>query len=267
MSLAPPLKDSPVVITGASSGIGKELAKQFAARGYSLILVARRVDKLEFLATNLRQEYQVEVTLRPCDLADRDERTKFRKELEKLNISILCNNAGFATFGRLQELDADREREETEVNVVAVQDLTLAVLPNMIRRRSGAILIVGSTSGHQPTPANATYAATKAFANSFAESLHSELNGTGVTCTLLAPGPTITGFNEVAGISKIDGIGGSLVWVTADRVAKEAIQGMECNRRIVIPGLIAQAQTLGGRYTPRIILLPILKQVFSRLKA
>lgn len=267
MSLPRPLKDSPVVITGASSGIGEELAKQFAARDYSLILVARRVDKLELLAKTLREKCQVEVNLRPCDLADREQRTEFRKELEKMDISILCNNAGFATFGRLHELDADREREETEVNVLAVQDLTLAVLPHMIQRRSGAILIVGSTSGHQPTPANATYAATKAFANSFAESLHSELNGTGVTCTLLAPGPTITGFNEVAGISNIDGIGGSLVWVTAERVAKEAIQGMACNRRIVIPGLIAQAQTLGGRYTPRIILLPILKQVFSRLKA
>ncbi|KXZ69033.1 SDR family NAD(P)-dependent oxidoreductase [Acinetobacter venetianus] len=267
MSLPHPLKESPVVITGASSGIGEELAKQFAARGYSLVLVARRVDKLEILATNLRQKYQVEVNLRPCDLADREARTQFRRELEKMDVAILCNNAGFATFGHLQALDANREREQTELNAVAVQDLTLAVLPKMIQRKAGAILIVGSTSGHQPTPANATYAATKAFANSFAESLHSELRGTGVTCTLLAPGPTITGFNEVAGISKIDGVGGSWVWVTAERVAKEAIQGMECNRRIVIPGLIAQAQTLGGRYTPRVILLPILKQVFSRLKA
>lgn len=267
MSLPHPLKESPVVITGASSGIGEELAKQFAARGYSLVLVARRVDKLEILATNLRQKYQVEVNLRPCDLADREARTQFRRELEKMDVAILCNNAGFATFGHLQALDAKREREQTELNAVAVQDLTLAVLPKMIQRKAGAILIVGSTSGHQPTPANATYAATKAFANSFAESLHSELRGTGVTCTLLAPGPTITGFNEVAGISKIDGVGGSWVWVTAERVAKEAILGMECNRRIVIPGLIAQAQTLGGRYTPRVILLPILKQVFSRLKA
>ncbi|MCH7315595.1 SDR family oxidoreductase [Acinetobacter sp. ANC 3882] len=267
MSLPLPIKDSPVVITGASSGIGEALAKQFAARGYSLILVARRVDKLEALASHLREKYQVEVTLRPCDLADRQDRTAFRKELEQINVAVLCNNAGFATFGRLHELDADREREQTEVNTVAVQDLTLAVLPKMIQRRTGAILIVGSTSGHQPTPANATYAASKAFANSFAESLHSELSGTGVSCTLLAPGPTKTGFNEVAGISKIDGIGGNLVWVSAERVAKEAIQGMQCNRRIVIPGWLAQAQTLGGRYTPRIILLPILKQVFSRLKA
>ncbi len=255
-----------VVITGASSGIGEELAKQFAQLGYSLVLVARRVDKLELLAQTLKKTYSVQVDLYPCDLANRDERSKFNDFLSSIKVSILCNNAGFATFGEIHTLDMAREREEVEVNAVAVHDLTLAVLPQMIERHAGAILIVGSTSGHQPTPANATYAATKAFANSFAESLHSELKGTGVSCTLLAPGPTRTGFTEVAGISKIDGIGGQLIWVSAERVAKEAIDGLRCNRRIVIPGLIAQVQTFGGRYTPRIILLPILKQVFSRLK-
>lgn len=254
------------VITGASSGIGEQLAIQLAARGYSLMLVARRVDKLQALATQLQQQYRVQVLLKPCDLADHTARQQLINDIQQQDISILCNNAGFATFGRLHELDAAREREEVALNAIAVHDLTLALLPGMVARKSGAILIVGSTSGHQPTPANATYAATKAFANSFAESLHSELQGTGVTCTLLAPGPTKTGFTEVAGITKIDGAGGSLVWVTAERVAKEAIDGMACNHRIVIPGLLAQAQTLGGRYTPRFILLPILKQVFSRLK-
>lgn len=266
MPLPKPRFNSPALITGASSGIGEQLAIQLAARGYPLILVARRVDKLQALATQLQQQYQVTVTLRPCDLADYTARHQLIAELQQQDISILCNNAGFATFGRLYELDAAREREEVELNVVAVHDLTLTVLSGMVRRKSGAILIVGSTSGHQPTPANATYAATKAFANSFAESLHSELHGTGVTCTLLAPGPTKTGFTEAAGITKIDGAGGSLVWITAERVAREAIEGMAANRRIVIPGFIAQAQTLGGRYTPRVILLPILKQVFSRLK-
>lgn len=266
MPLPSPRSTSPAVITGASSGIGEQLAIQLAARGYPLILVARRADKLQALAIRLQQQYQVTVILRPCDLASHSARHQLIEELQQQHISILCNNAGFATFGRLHELDATREREEVELNVVAVHELTLAVLPGMVSRKSGAILIVGSTSGHQPTPANATYAATKAFANSFAESLHSELQGTGVTCTLLAPGPTRTGFTEVAGITKIDGAGGSLVWVTAERVAREAIEGMAANRRIVIPGFIAQAQTLGGRYTPRVILLPILKQVFSRLK-
>lgn len=265
MSLPNPHPNARVVITGASSGIGEALARQLAARGHSLILVARRVTKLETLATELRANHNVTVELRPCDLGDREARAQFCEELTRQEISILCNNAGFATFGLLQNLDPEREREEVEVNAVAVHDLTLAVLPGMIRRRCGAILIVGSTSGHQPTPTNATYAATKAFANSFAESLHTELQGTGVTCTLLAPGPTRTGFTEVAGITKIDGAGGSFVWISAERVARDALRGMERNRRIVIPGFIAQAQTLGGRYTPRVVLLPILKQVFSRL--
>ncbi len=265
MSLPHPTRQSRAVITGASSGIGEELARQLAASGHSLILVARRVDKLEALATELRQKHQVTVDLKPCDLADRDARRLLNQELAQQEISILCNNAGFATFGCLQDLDPDREREQLELNAVAVQDLTIALLPQMIQRKSGAILIVGSTSGHQPTPANATYAASKAFANSFAEALHSELRGTGVTCTLLAPGPTRTGFTEVAGITKIDGMGGNAAWISAERVAREAINGMNRNRRIVIPGLLAQAQTIGGRYTPRAVLLPILKQVFSRL--
>jgi short-subunit dehydrogenase len=265
VSLPQPHPQARAVITGASSGIGEELARQLAARGHSLILVARRVGKLEVLAKELRAAYKVKVELRPCDLVDRAARTQLREELAAQDISILCNNAGFATFGKLAGLDAEREREELELNAVAVQDLTLAVLPGMIRRKAGAILVVGSTSGHQPSPANATYAASKAFANSFAESLHSELRGTGVSCTLLAPGPTRTGFTEVAGIAKIDSIGGKFLWVSAERVARAGIEGMDRGKRIVIPGFVAQAQTLGGRYTPRAVLLPVLKQLFTRI--
>lgn len=265
MSLPQPQSQARAVVTGASSGIGEELARQLAARGHSLILVARRVGKLEALAKELRAAHKVKVELRPCDLADRAARAQLREELAAQDISILCNNAGFATFGKLATLDAGREREELELNAVAVQDLTLAVLPGMIRRKAGAILVVGSTSGHQPTPSNATYAASKAFANSFAEALHSELRSSGVSCTLLAPGPTRTGFTEVAGISKIDSIGGNALWVSADCVARAGIEGMNRGKRIVIPGFVAQAQTVGGRYTPRAILLPILKQVFSRI--
>ena len=128
------------------------VSKNFAVQGYSLVLVARRIEKLEALAEKLKVEYQISVDLYPCDLGDRQARAKFRHYLESIEVSILCNNADFATFGRLQELDADREREEVEVNSVAIHDLTLAVLPQMLKRKSGAILIVGSTSGHQPTP-------------------------------------------------------------------------------------------------------------------
>jgi len=265
MSLPDPHPAARAVVTGASSGIGEQLARELAARGHSLILVARRVARLEALAQELRSRHQVRIELRPCDLADREARAQFRAELAAQEISILCNNAGFATFGKLKDLDPEREREQLELNAVAVQDLTLAVLPGMIRRKAGAILVVGSTSGHQPTPANASYAASKAFANSFAEALHCELRGSGVSCTLLAPGPTRTAFTAVAGIGRIDGIGGGAVWVSAASVARAGIEGMARGRRIVIPGIVAQAQTVGGRYMPRALLLPILKQVFSRL--
>lgn len=258
MSLPTPAPLARAVVTGASSGIGTALARQLAARGHALVLVARRRDRLKELADELSTAYGVQVEVRPCDLADRTARSELAAELANRQISILCNNAGFATFGDLRDADPAREREQLEVNAVAVQELTLAVLPGMHDRGRGAILIVGSTAGHQPFPGNATYAASKAFANTFAESLHTELAGTGVTCTLLAPGPVRTEFSAVAGIERIEGFGGRLTWVTADQVAKQAIDALDHGRRTVVPGLFAKLETLGGRYTPRTVLLPML---------
>lgn len=265
MSLPEPQSNARAVVTGASSGIGRQLARQLAARGHSLILVARRVDKLETLADELRKPHDIEVDLRPCDLADREARAQFRDELAATEISILCNNAGFATFGQLTESDPERECEELEVNSVAVQDLTLAVLPGMVERGSGAILIVGSTAGHQPLPRNATYSASKAFANTFSESLHSELQGSGVSCTLLAPGPVRTGFAEAANISEVDGLGGRFVWQDANTVAQLAVEGMARGKRLVVPGAMAHLATVGGRHTPRSVLLPMVKHVIGRI--
>ena len=254
-----------VVITGASSGIGEALAREFARRGDDLILVARRRDRLEAIAHELMAAFRVKVDMRECDLANRDARSALAHELGQLRISALCNNAGFAPFGAIDRLDPAREAEEVELNVVAVHELTLAVLPGMIARRKGSILIVGSTAGHQPMPGSATYAATKAFANTFAESLHSELEGTGVTCTLLAPGPVRTGFAAVAGIGRMDHVGGNFVWLSADRVAREAIAAMDARRRLVVPGMFAKLETIGGRYTPRAVLLPIVRGVLRKI--
>jgi short-subunit dehydrogenase len=265
MSLPQPQAAARAVVTGASSGIGEQLARQLAARGHSLILAARRVARLEALAAELRKAHKVKVELRPCDLADRAARQQFCEELRAQDIAILCNNAGFATFGRFAALDPEREREQLELNAVAVQDLVLAVLPGMLRRKAGAILVVGSTAGHQPMPGNATYCSSKAFANTFAEALHSELKGSGVSCTLLAPGPVKTEFTEVAKVTGIEGIGGSFAWQDAARVARLALEGMEHGRRIVVPGTFARLQTLGGRYTPRAVLLPVLKSVLARI--
>jgi len=263
MSLPEPTAAGRVVITGASSGIGAALAGLLAARGHALMLVARREERLAELAERLTAEHGVTVEPRPCDLADRMARRALSTDLAGLEVAALVNNAGFATFGDLHELDPEREREEVELNVAAVHELTLAVLPSMVRRRAGAILITGSTAGVQPIPGQATYAASKAFANSFSESLHGELRGTGVSCTLLAPGPVRTEFTKVAGVESTETTVPGFVWESAQRVAEAAVVGLEKGRRRVVPGWPAQAMTL-SQYVPHGMLVPVIRRVYGR---
>ena len=266
MSLPSPTSRNRAVITGASSGIGEALACGLARRGNSLIVVARRADRLRDLATRLEREHRVQVEVRACDLGDRQGRAALAAELAGREVSVLCNNAGFATYGDLAALDPQRERGEVELNVGAVHDLTLAVLPGMLERREGRILITGSTAGNQPGPSNATYAATKAFANTFAESLAGELHGTGVSCTLLAPGPVRTEFADVAELSKLEGTLPGPLWVSAERAAEAAIAGLEKGKRRVVPGAFAKAQTVSGQHTPRAIVGPVLRVLYERLR-
>ncbi|MCG8915010.1 SDR family oxidoreductase [Actinokineospora sp. PR83] len=265
MSLPPPTPRNRAVVTGASSGIGAALAEQLAARGYSLVLVARRQDRLRELATRLSTTHRVEAEAYPCDLGDRDARAKLAGELAARDIAVLCNNAGFATYGLLSTLDPKRERSQVELDVVAVHELTLAVLPGMLARKAGAILITGSTAGNQPGPNNTTYAASKAFANTFAESLRAELAGTGVSCTLLAPGPVQTEFTRVAEVPAVDRLVPGALWVSAETVARQAVAGLAEDRRRVVPGLFAKVQTLGGLYSPRWISAALLRAVYRRV--
>src|SRR6185312_15436919 len=187
MSLPAPAPGQVVLVTGASSGIGSELARQLAALGHELVLVARRAERLEQLATALSAEHGVQAS-------------------EKF-VAGLCNNAGFGSYGRVAETDPAHEAAMVQLNVAAVHELTLAFLRPMVERRAGAILNVASLAAFQPVPGMATYAATKAFVQSFSEALHAELAGTGVSCTVLAPGPVPTEFGAVAGTEGV----GSLV--------------------------------------------------------
>ncbi|NLG54788.1 MAG: SDR family oxidoreductase [Rhodococcus sp.] len=265
MSLPTPNPTARAVVTGASSGIGEALAADLAARGHSLILVARRGDIMEKLATELRDRHCVDVEVRACDLSNREQRVPLIEELSGREISILCNNAGIATFGPLKDLDFDYERDQVELNAVAVHDLTLAVLPGMLNRKSGAILMVGSAAGNMPIPNNATYAATKAFVNTFSESLRGELKGTGVNVTLLAPGPVRTETPDPADASFLDKLVPDALWISSEYTAKVSLDALAANKMRIVPGIISKAMSTAGQYSPRAIVAPIVGSFYSKL--
>lgn len=189
-----------VLITGASSGIGLELARCFAGDKSDLILVARSTDAMEQLAAELRARHSVQVRVITADLAQPESPQQIFDELGRGGIrpSVLVNNAGFGLHGRFAELPLKRQLEMVQVNVVALMQLTGLFLPAMIQNQSGGILNVGSVAGFLPGPNMAVYYATKAFVMSFSEALREELRDTGVTVTDLCPGPTATNFSQFA---------------------------------------------------------------------
>lgn len=265
MPLPLPTASNRAVVTGASSGIGMALATELARRGHSLIVVARRGEVLEELRVRLEAEFKVTVEVRSCDLADPATRQPLLDELAEREISILCNNAGIATFGPIASLDPQFEKHQVQVNAVACHDLILAVLPGMVSRRSGAILNVGSAAGNMPIPNNATYAASKAFLNTFSESLRGELRESGVNVTLLAPGPVRT--EEIAEEDKsfVDRIVPDRLWVDTEYTARVSLDALARNKMRVVPGPLSQAMSVAGNYTPRGIMAPIVGRFYAKL--
>jgi uncharacterized protein len=262
MSLPAPASGQVVLVTGASSGIGAHLARQLAALGHDLVLVARRADRLESLATELREAHGVAARAVPADLADPARRRALIEDLTASGAFVagLCNNAGFGSTGRVVELDAAREAAMVEVNASAVHQLTLAFVGAMVARRAGAILNVASIAAFQPVPGMATYAATKAFVQSFSEALHAELAGSGVSCTVLCPGPVPTEFDAVAGQEGADSLVPGFASIDPEEVASAAVRGMLRGRRSVVPGAATKALAAGGRHAPRSILLPVTRR-------
>ncbi|WP_280409508.1 SDR family NAD(P)-dependent oxidoreductase, partial [Nocardia brasiliensis] len=187
------------------------------------------------------------------------------EELGARDIAILCNNAGIATFGAVAELDLAYERAQMELNAVAVHDLTLAVLPGMIARGAGGILISGSAAGNMPIPNNATYAASKAFANTFCESLRGELKDSGVHVTLLAPGPVRTETPDPAEASIVDRLVPDFMWVSSEYTAKVSIDALARNKMRVVPGLISKGMSVAGQYGPRAVTAPIAGAFYRKL--
>ena len=259
MALPPPAPDSTALVTGASSGIGAEIARELARRGHGVTLVARREDRLRELADELTRAHGVRAEVVGASVADHDGRAKLVAEVESrgLTVEILINNAGYGSGGPFQDLDADNEEGMVRLNCEALVGFCGVYAPKMVARARGAILNVGSTAGFQPMPHQATYAATKAFVNSFSEGLHTDLAGTGVTATVLCPGPTQSEFAEQAGLGSFDKLPSFLVDTSAN-VAKAGVEGLDKGRRSVIPGATNVLSALGGRLAPRSALLPAL---------
>jgi uncharacterized protein len=266
MALPPPTLDNTVVVTGASAGIGAELARQLARRSYNVVLIARRAGRLRELAEDLRLAHGVHADVEVCDLTDADARRELVERLRggEREIAGVCNNAGFGTVATLLKSDIEREQQVVRLNVEAVHHLTGAFLADMVERGAGAILNVASTAAFQPMPGFATYAASKAFVQSFSEAVHAELGGTGVTVTCLFPGFTHTEFPENAEAAEAEGMIPGFLWMEAPEVARIGIDAMAAGRRTAIPGLKNRASMIGGRIAPRSVLLPLVRQVTGR---
>jgi short-subunit dehydrogenase len=239
------------LVTGASSGIGLELARLFAADGHDVVLVARRKPELEALAARLVSERAVAAHVIPEDLADASAPERLVAELGRrgLEIEFLVNNAGFGARSPFVELELRRQLDMVQVNVATLVHLTRLLLPAMIARKSGRILNLGSTAGFQPGPGMAVYYATKAFVNSFTEALAFELRGTGVTATLSCPGATATEFGQVAnsGKSRLFKMGA----MGAEPVAAAAYRAMMSGRGTLIHGAKNKVAIHGQRFIPR----------------
>jgi short-subunit dehydrogenase len=265
MPIPAPSPDARAVVTGASQNIGEALATELAARGHNVIVTARREDVLNTLAGRLADQYGVAVEVRPADLADPGDRAKLAEELAGRDISILCANAGTATFGPVSALDPAAERAQVQLNVLGVHDLALAVLPGMLERRAGGILISGSAAGNSPIPYNATYAASKAFVNTFSESLRGELRGTGVHVTVLAPGPVRTELPDPADASLVDKLVPEFLWISTEHTARLSLDALARNKMRVVPGVTSKAMSVASQYAPRAVVAPIVGSFYKKL--
>jgi short-subunit dehydrogenase len=239
------------LVTGASVGLGRELAHLFAADGHDVVLVARRREPLEDLATQLAAERGVVARVISEDLADPAAPERILYELQRNNVEVdfLVNNAGFGTSGPFFDSDLVRELAMVQVNVTSLVYLTRLFLPDMVARKSGRILNLGSTAGFQPGPFMAVYYASKAFVNSFTEALSFELKGTGVTATVCCPGATDTEFSKVAGTSdsRLFRMGAT----SASFVARHAYRAMMSGKRMSLPGWRAKVGLQALRFGSR----------------
>lgn len=257
MSLPTPSPTTAALVTGASSGLGVELARACARRGFPVLLVARRAEMLADVAQSIAGESGVRAEALACDLSDAAARERLVADVADLglDVGVLVNNAGVAASGRFHELPDGAAARIARVNVEAVVDLTSRYLPDMVERGAGGVLNVSSTTAFQPMSGNGTYAASKAFVLSFTEALHQDLAGTGVTATALCPGPIKTELWEQAGATGVEDTLPGFLWTQADDVAEEGVRGLERGKRVVVPGIFNRASALSGQHAPRSVVL------------
>jgi uncharacterized protein len=245
------------LVTGASSGIGEQFARQLAARGHDLVLVARRADRLESLAEQVPTQAHVVA----CDLATDAASLAGRVAQLGVRVDLLVNNAGFGTSGPFVENDPAREAEEVRLNCEAIVALCHAFLPAMIDRRRGGVINVASSAGMQPIPYEAVYAATKAFALNFTDALHTELRGSGVRVMSVNPGPVPTEWQRVAGYSE-DRTGVVPGEISAEQVVRESLEAWDKGRRSIIPGRTIRWFIRATQPSPRALQLRITERMY-----
>ena len=259
MPLPEPSPSSTAIVTGASSGIGREFARQLGARGHRVTLVARREERLREQAHELASQNGVEAEVVAADLSDESQRDRLALELEQrgLTVEIVVNNAGFGIYRPLYASDRKRELEQVRVDVEAVVDLNARYVPGMVERRRGTVIVVSSAAGFQPLPGNGTYSASKAFALVHAEALSAEVAPYGVTVTAVTPGLVETEFVETSEAAFAQHVP-KLLWTDPKRVVDDALRAAERGRRSVIPGGIVIKAVLGpNRVIPTAITMPV----------
>lgn len=247
------------LITGASGGIGYELCQQFARNNYDLILVARDQEKLKKYADECKKNHNTKSTIILKDLSSATAADEIHQQLkhEHMTVDVLVNNAGFGSYGKFSETDLKKELSMMQVNIVTLTHLTKLLLPDMLAKKSGKILNVASTAAFFPGPLMAVYYATKAYVYSFSQAIREELKNTGVSVTVLCPGPTRTGFEKKAdlGSSKLF----KKVSMDAKTVAEKAFQGLMENKPLVIPGIRNKMQVFSEHFVPRNLIAGIVE--------
>jgi hypothetical protein len=252
------------LVTGASSGIGTEIARQLGHTGHDLVLTARRVASMEALAAELRGAGAT-VTVIGADLSQPGAAEALARDLAErgLTIEVLINNAGLGAAGRFDRQDETRVSEMLQVNIVALTELTRRLLPAMVARGRGRIMLVASVAAFQPGPGMAVYFASKAYVLSLGEALAYELRKTGVTVSVLCPGATATEFFAVAGADKSVMAQKFRRMMPADTVARMGVAGLAAGRPVVVAGLMNRVMTWAGRHTPHWLTLPVTDKLMA----